>query len=216
MARLLAMNPEDQRGFWADQIASERSFPFCTFRDRASDSLLCSLSAWEQCDERAIALFAVRTQVLWEAVAPLAEEMAWDEAEQDAFVAKNETPNEHLVTIDRHYRVLRRADRARASREPVSGGRPRACAGAEEGGGHGWREGGGRASSGEASEGEGSEVAACGGAAVGADAAAACGWGRGGSGDVAVGLEDFAGEGLDPLADEDYAYAYGPYSDKYW
>jgi len=109
LERLLAMRPVDQRALWADQLNSERSLPLCSFRDRASDSLLCSLLAWEESEPRARSLFAPRTSVLREIVVPLAEEMLWDEREQDDFFFQNEIPHEYLVAAARHTRELRAA-----------------------------------------------------------------------------------------------------------
>ena len=103
---LLASPPSKQQDFWTDQIHSERSYPLGTFRDRASDSLLCSLLAWDPLygkvyigafvpnpyDVRITSLFETRTQIVETRAKQLSEEYGWFEEDEEDFRAKSIVP----------------------------------------------------------------------------------------------------------------------------
>lgn len=117
MSRILNAPATEQYHFWIDQIRSRRSYPLCTFRDRASDSLICSLLAWDPdratglrfasdtrppFDSRAPAFFDVRAQALEDYIEENEEEEGWDYEDKECFRVDN------LFPVDEGY-LARRA-----------------------------------------------------------------------------------------------------------
>jgi hypothetical protein len=108
MTRMLSAPATEQHQFWTDQIRSRRSYPFGTFRDRASDSLLCSMLAWDMdraaglriasdtsppFDARAPALFDAREQALENYITANEETEGWDYEDKDCFRVENLFPD---------------------------------------------------------------------------------------------------------------------------
>lgn len=90
-----------------DQIRSRRSYPLCAFRDRASDSLLCSMLAWDPdratglrfasdtrppLDARAPGLFNLRAQALEDYIDENEEDEGWDYEDKESFRVENLFP----------------------------------------------------------------------------------------------------------------------------
>lgn len=126
MMRILNAPNAAQYQFWTDQIRSKRSYPFGTFSDRASDSLLCSLLAWDPdratglrlatdtrppFDARAPALFEVRAQALEDYIVSNEEEEGWDYEDKERFRVENLFPvdNDFLARRARENRQMMNA-----------------------------------------------------------------------------------------------------------
>jgi hypothetical protein len=107
MTRMLDASASEQHQFWTDQIGSKRSCPFGSFSDRASDSLLCSMLAWDPdrttglrlasdtrppFDARARDLFDVRGQALEDYIIANEETEGWDFEDKDSFRVENMFP----------------------------------------------------------------------------------------------------------------------------
>jgi hypothetical protein len=107
MMRMLDAPVTKQHEFWTDQIRSMRSYPFGTFRDRASDSLLSSMLAWDTdraaglrlaadtrppFDARAPAFFDAREQALEDYISIHEESEGWDYEDKDSFRVENLFP----------------------------------------------------------------------------------------------------------------------------
>lgn len=122
MSRILSAPATEQYQFWIDQIRSKRSYPLCTFRDRASDSLMCSLLAWDPdratglrfasdtrppFDARAPALFDVRAQALEDYIVENEEEEGWDHEDKECFRVEN------LFPVDEGFLARRAAENQR-------------------------------------------------------------------------------------------------------
>ena len=124
MLPLLNYSPADQYNFWEDQLYSDRSFPLCSFMDRTSDNLICSLFAWASLDviepipqhEELVGLYNMRAQALDHMVQKAADYFALDEREQYDLRARHDTPHDELRAAEQYweaYRNDRRLERRR-------------------------------------------------------------------------------------------------------